>query len=289
MIGESLSEFVIVATIGLVTLPILARILWRGLRPVEHTRFNLVSLITGTGLLLAALIACATALVLVIDGGLIVTHHVLPWDAFISAVSAVLVAVLVAVLATGWRTVRRSERLLRIEPSVATHKNIGDIDVVLLDTHEPLAYTLGGRRQQVVVSRGLVDTLTNDELRSVVEHEIAHLRLGHHRHLHVIGLLAPLARYVGLLGRIVDSARVAIEQAADAHTTDPHSTKRALLALSGVPSPLGANGFAGTAIVDRLQALDDRPGSSTSRRALLYGAALLLVAASTSGLIEFIL
>ncbi len=289
MIGESLSEFVIVAAIALVTLPILARVLWRGLRPIEHTRFNLASLLAGTGLLLAALIACGIALILAIDGGLVVTHHIVPWDAFISAISATLLAALTVVLTTGWMAVRRSERALRIEPSLAAHRQIGRIDVVLIDTEEPLAYALGGRHQQVVVSQGLVDCLTRDELRSVVEHEIAHLNLGHHLHLQIIGLFTPLARRIGLLARIVDSARIAIEQAADAQTTDPHSTKRALLALSGVPSPLGANGFAGAAIVDRLQALDDRPGSSSSSRALLYGVALTLTAVATSGLTLFIL
>jgi len=218
----------------------------------------------------------------------VVTHHVVPWDAFVSAVSTILLAALAIVFIAGWNSVRRSERLLRIEPSLAAHRQIGPIDVVLVDTAEPLAYTLGGRQQQVVVSQGLVDMLTSDELRSVVEHEMAHLRLGHHRHLRIIGLFSPLARHGGLLARIVDSARIAIEQAADSQTTDPHSTKRALLALSGVPSPLGATGFAGAAIVDRLQALDDQPGGSSSHRALLYGVALTLLAVATSGLTLFI-
>jgi len=289
MIGESLSELVIVAAIGLVALPLLARVLWRGLRPIEHTRFNLASLLTGTGLLFAAFIACGIALVLAIQGGLLATHHLIPWDAFISATSTLLLAALITVLIAGWRAVRRSEKRLRIEPSVANHREIGGIDVVLIDTEEPLAYALGGRRHQVVVSRALVEMLTKDELRSVVEHEIAHLRLGHHRHLRVIGLFTPLARRIGLLARIVDSARIAIEQAADSQTTSPHSTKRALLALSGVRSPLGANAFAGAAIIDRLRALDDRPGNSSSRRALLYGVALMLVAVATSGLALFVL
>jgi Zn-dependent protease with chaperone function len=46
---------------------------------------------------------------------------------------------------------------------------------------QPVAYALGGRSGGVVVSRGLLAVLDDDERDAVLAHELAHLRLRHHR------------------------------------------------------------------------------------------------------------
>jgi Zn-dependent protease with chaperone function len=51
----------------------------------------------------------------------------------------------------------------------------------VLPVRQPVAYALGGRAGGVVVSRGLLAVLDDDERDAVLAHELAHLRLGHHR------------------------------------------------------------------------------------------------------------
>lgn len=55
----------------------------------------------------------------------------------------------------------------------------GELLIVPID--RPLAYTTGGGSKKLVVSRGLISLLDERERRAAVAHEIAHIRLGHHR------------------------------------------------------------------------------------------------------------
>ncbi|MGH2695671.1 MAG: M56 family metallopeptidase [Actinomycetota bacterium] len=95
---------------------------------------------------------------------------------------AILVGRFVWSLFMGARATRRARvtggeprwRLARGEP------------VYVLPVDRPAAYSLGWIRGQAVVSRGLLDTLDEDERQAVLLHEEAHLR-GHHHLLLVIG------------------------------------------------------------------------------------------------------
>ncbi len=85
--------------------------------------------------------------------------------------------------------------------------------VVVIDTSELFAYSIGGRHGhgQVIVSKGMLDELTPPEREVVFAHEAAHLDLRHHRLLWVVDLVAlnPLMR--PLRRRI----RFALERCAD--------------------------------------------------------------------------
>jgi Peptidase family M48 len=70
--------------------------------------------------------------------------------------------------------------------------------VVFVDDEVPHAYAIGGPRPRIVLSRGLLRSLSAAERRAVISHEIAHLEHHHHHHLRVIRLAVaahPLLRW----------------------------------------------------------------------------------------------
>jgi Zn-dependent protease with chaperone function len=66
----------------------------------------------------------------------------------------------------------RAGRLFRDSPG-----RVGD--VLFVDSPVPDAFAVPGRRAVVVVTGALASTLSEDELRAVIEHERAHLAGGH--------------------------------------------------------------------------------------------------------------
>ncbi|HYY81449.1 MAG TPA: M48 family metalloprotease [Actinomycetes bacterium] len=104
---------------------------------------------------------------------------------------------------------------------------------IVLAGGPPLAYALGGRSRRVVVSQSLLGLLDDDERAAVLAHELAHLRLGHHRLLRfaqvaraALGPAAPAARRAyAALGRELEA--IADEAAAGA-VADRRLVARAL-------------------------------------------------------------
>jgi hypothetical protein len=131
----------------------------------------------------------------------------------------------------------------------------------------PIALAIPGRRGGVLVSRGLLTSLTPPQLRVVFEHEGSHLRHRHHRYLGAgalaAGVLPPLRRLDGRLRLAVE--RWADEDAAEAvgdRVLVAHTVARVALARSqgrgAVP------GFAGSGVVQRVEALlADPPAKNT--------------------------
>ena len=109
-------------------------------------------------------------------------------------------------LRVGWATVRvtRATRRLAAATALAAAERLhvpGGRDGIVLAGGPPLAYALGGRSGQVVISQGLLGLLDDDERAAVVAHELAHLRLRHHRLLR----FAQIARTA--LGRAAPAAQ----------------------------------------------------------------------------------
>jgi Zn-dependent protease with chaperone function len=86
----------------------------------------------------------------------------------------------------GWAVVRvcrrrRDERRRhRLLVRLAAHR-AADLPALVLDHPHAVAYSVAGRGQAVVVTRGIVDLLTGPELSAVLAHENAHLAGRHHR------------------------------------------------------------------------------------------------------------
>lgn len=147
----------------------------------------------------------------------------------------------------------------------------------VLDSLEPLAYSIPGRAGGVLLSQGLRSRLTRPELRVVIEHEVSHLRHRHHRYL-VIGSLCAAA--VPVLGSVDRHIRFAVERWADEDAARAVGDRRlvartiARVALDSTSATVPA--FSGSGALERVEAMLDAPPAGSD----LAGATLL----ATTGL-----
>jgi Zn-dependent protease with chaperone function len=139
-------------------------------------------------------------------------------------------------------------------------------DVRILDHRAAVAYTIPGWHSRVVLSAGLVDLLTDDEVAAVIEHERAHLRARHDL------LVLPFQAWAVALGRIpgvrlaggsvAELTEMLADDVAAARTSRTAlASALAKVALAGAPPPVALNrladspAIAGTAVADRVRRL----------------------------------
>ena len=133
------------------------------------------------------------------------------------------------------RTERRRHRLLvRL---AGGHRP--DVPAVVLDCPGPAAYSVAGRRPQVVVTSGAIDLLTGPQLGAVLAHEQAHLRLRHHRLALAAALVAEAMPVVPLLREAPTRVGRLLEMDADEHAADRHEPRVLAGALVAVTSAGG--------------------------------------------------
>jgi Zn-dependent protease with chaperone function len=119
-----------------------------------------------------------------------------------AAVLALLAGYLARLVWAALRVARATGRLVAATRAAAQPLRLpGGTAGTVLAGGPPLAYTLGGRAGQVVVSQPLLDLLDDQERTAVLAHELAHLRLRHHRLLR----FAQIARTA--LGPLVPAAQ----------------------------------------------------------------------------------
>ena len=155
--------------------------------------------------------------------------------------------------------------------------------VVVVDTAQLFAYSLGGRGGQVVTSRGLLEQMGPEERRVIFAHEAAHVRLGHHRLL----WLADLAALNPLMRPLSKRMRFALERAADEEAVRAVGD-RALVArtvgraalLSFDRAPSHALSIDGSGVVGRVEALLSPAEVAFPAGPLLASAAVIVVACS---------
>lgn len=172
----------------------------------------------------------------------------------------------------------RSERRdLRVEPGFGTHEYRPGFDLVTVPCRAPIAYSLGGRRPQVVLSTGLLGRLDERGRAAVVEHEAAHVRAGHD---HLLGLAAVADSalwFVPWARSATATLRLLLERWADdeaSRAVGRPAVRAALLAAvdaDPLPAQVASLSRAG-ALARRLEALDD-PGRSGRGSVLAMAAA----------------
>lgn len=144
---------------------------------------------------------------------------------------------------------------------------------------ERVAYSVDHLGPQVVITQGLLDTLTPQQVDAVVAHEHAHLRLGHPRLL-----LAAAAARLGLrwwlpARRSHAALRVAVERWADdeaaAEPARRQHLRAALVTLAAVDLGGAAAAFSlADATLERIEAMDQPPRAPLGLHALLYAPGL---------------
>lgn len=137
---------------------------------------------------------------------------------------------------------------------------------LVLEHPAPYAFCVGGRRHRVVVTTGLLDTLSGSELAAVLAHEDAHLRQRHHLALLgckiLFSTLAPICP--GFRSAMVD-VRLLAELCADdtaRRRVGARHLRSALATLACRHAPEGALAASGTDIATRLHRLDKTQGHS---------------------------
>ncbi len=208
-----------------------------------------------------------------------------PGDEAASWLAACLLLVSACAVAVRARRCRRQRRVLRVEPGVGRQERRAGFDLVTLPGAALVAYSLGCRRPQIVLSEGLRSRLDNEGVAAVVAHEAAHLRARHDRWLHLAGLADAALWFVPWVRSATGGLRLSLEQWADedaAREVGRQALRAALLAAAGlepVPSPAAALSVA-DALAERLAMLAAEPGEGARRLGLAGMSSLAAVAAA---------
>ena len=267
------------AGLGLLALPALARVLGRRLPQGWWAALCVAALAAGSALVVLAGVATSLSSVLrlvglprvaracdAMLGHLIPSGSVVAWGVLGVSASVLLIA---AHSLHRWRCITERSWL---EPGVARrlHRH-GAHEVVVLDHSRPRAVSVPGRRGrpgQVVVTRGLLDSLSPAELELVCAHEAAHLRLGHGRYLALATAVERAMWFWPPAKASCRALRLALERWADetAAGEDPVARARlrgALLAVaveSAEPTLAAFSALDGLA--ERLSAMSEPTGAS---------------------------
>lgn len=192
---------------------------------------------------------------------------------------------------SGWRRAHKQSSALAIERLLGDHQPRGDHVLVVLPTPERVAYSVDHLGPQVVVSQGLLDTLPPRQLDAVIDHERAHLRLGHPRLLRAGAAARHAVRWWPPARRSHAAFRVALERRADDVATPGDEARKDLrdalltLAVSEPGDPVAAFSLA-DATIERIEAMERPAGVSSGMHLLLYvpgvaGALVVMFAAGS--------
>lgn len=129
-------------------------------------------------------------------------------------------ALLLAFLLLGAHRIVQQRRAVRCEyeavRETGRETTVLDHRVLILAVQAPVAFTLPRGRGGIVVSEGLLATLSPSELAAVLAHEQTHLRQRHHLITALLSAFAAPLRIIPLFGAVADAVPRYLEIAADA-------------------------------------------------------------------------
>lgn len=282
--------FVLLASAtALLALPYATHRYGRRLDPEHWARLVWAALTTGAIAFEAGLVLLALPTVLRVVGISQLTAacnmllgHLAPGPGPVGWFAAALAVALPGHALLGWWRTRDASAALSIEPGLGRRRTFRGYELVVLPTTRVLAYSVqSGARSQIVVSQGVVDHLSTDELTAVLAHEHAHLRHAHQQRLVLAALLESTLRP---LRRSTAELRLALERCADedaAFDSGRATVRRALVGLLEpllAPPALPAFTTADT-VVERIDALATPPVPAPSHAVLITRAMLIVLSA----------
>jgi Zn-dependent protease with chaperone function len=227
----------------------------------------------------------ATALRLLLTG-----QASLPLWAWVPAVLTLLLAarLLGALVASTARTLGARRRHRELVDLVATRNPLlGSARVV--DSELPVAYCLPGLRPRVVLSRGVLQVLREEEVRAVLAHEAAHVDQRHD--LVVLPFVALQRALPGVapVSTAVDQVAALVEMLADdvaARRHDRQVLARALWKVGTREVPAGGLGATGDTVLRRASRLVGPPAPlSRAGKAVVLAAVAVVLALPPAGLV----
>ncbi|MEW1549499.1 M56 family metallopeptidase [Streptomyces tsukubensis] len=166
----------------------------------------------------------------------------------------------IVLLPLGWLAVTarqaRQERQRHAGLLAVIGAEAAEYGATVVEHDAPAVYCLPGRAHRVVVTRGALDLLTDEQLRAVLAHERAHLRGRHH--LVQIAAKAFARAFPGLpLARLArEQTALLLEMIADDRALRSHSRDALATAMCEVAAgraPRSALGAGGTGALIRLR------------------------------------
>ncbi|MPZ51365.1 MAG: M48 family metalloprotease [Acidimicrobiia bacterium] len=276
---------------GLVLLSVPGLVSVRKGHPAHWTRNALAVLLTGFALVVAGLLLWAAPAWLDLLGATELARvcrrmlgGLAPggWQA--GATAGIVVVVLAGMGFGGAWRVRRIQRRMRVESWLGVHERRGDHDLVVVPTADLLAYAVGGRPPQVVVSQGLLDRIDGELTEAVCAHEVVHARYGHDGFIAALAAVAAAFAWFPPTRWGVANVRLALERWADEEAgavapTGRQGVRSALLevAWAGLGPEVASFGPVDT-ISERAEALSDPP-PRPSRLRVVTGYVAVWVAA----------
>ncbi len=263
--------------LGLLQLPWLLRGRLTQLAPAEGTRATSITLRAGLALAQFGLLATAAPTVL---GG--VGAHELA-----DTCSQILGPPTPGGDLTGWaslgvlgwvlfarrqarRHVRQVTDTTRIETWLGSHTHSDGFDVAVVPASQSFAYSVPGPNPQIVLSEGLRDAMTAEELAAVIRHEASHLHRRHHRELVLACEIENVFARIPALARATSVLRLAAERCADEDAiTCPEDRQEVRGALTKTAVSMAGAVAAFTpadTILARLAALDHPPAADSVTR-----------------------
>lgn len=162
-------------------------------------------------------------------------------------------------------------------------RGLRDADIRVLDAAEPIAYCLPGLRQRVVLSRGTLSSLSEDEVTAILSHERSHLRSRHDLVLEAFTAVNEAFPRIVRSKSALGSVQLLVELLADdtaVKVTGPTPLARALVTCAGSTAPRGAMAAGGPHTLIRVQRLSG-PGSDVRIAAVAYAAAGVILVLPT--------
>jgi len=172
--------------------------------------------------------------------------------------------------------VRRAERRRQRLLVALCGRRLPSRSAVVLDRLEPAAYCLAGRSDPVVLTSGVVELLSADQLSAVLAHEEAHRSARHHRLLAAAALAGRALPELPFMANLPREVRRLLEMhaddlAADGHDPDDLASALVTMATAGSArrkalAPRAALAAADTDTATRIRQLLLPPGTLSERR-----------------------
>ena len=200
----------------------------------------------------------------------------------VGLISAALAVILIVRAANAaWRAHRGAQRA-RAEPWLGHHEDRDDFELVILPTDDVLAFSVPGRKPQVLISRGLVAELEPRQVDAVIRHEAAHHDARHSRYSALAISVEAAFRPLRGVARSAEVLRAALESWADDAATSDSSATRASLrsALVFVAGRLTVDSRRASGLARRTRRLDERAVRIATGGGLLHHSPLVLLTSS---------
>lgn len=181
----------------------------------------------------------------------------------LSVFSAMLARVLWCTVRVAVRERRERSARLRVLDLIGRRDRLPG--ALVIDHDAPYAFCVGGRRHRVVVTSGLLTTLSEHELQAVLAHEEAHLRQRHHLAILACrALFATLSPVFPAFRQAMPVIRLHAELCADdaaRNRVGIRPLRCALTVLACGPAPTGTLAATANDVETRLLRLSDGPRS----------------------------